>query len=97
MLIDRRKTSRITFNRVGRFYSDLSGQHECMIVDLSEGGARLHTPVETPPAFNLMVLTDSGAIQRRCKVIWRLGDEVGVDTPTHDLFVTLLSPHVNGH
>jgi hypothetical protein len=26
-----------------------------------------------------MVLTDSGAIQRRCKVIWRLGDEVGVE------------------
>jgi 2-dehydropantoate 2-reductase len=27
----------------------------------------------------------------------RIGDEVGVDTPTHDLFVTLLRPHIKGH
>jgi 2-dehydropantoate 2-reductase len=39
---------------------------------------------------------------RRLELPWlsgamaRIGDEVGVDTPTHDLFVTLLSPHVNG-
>jgi hypothetical protein len=79
MPLDRRKTTRRTFNRLGRFFSDLSGQHECMIVDLSEGGARLHTNVETPPAFALTVLTDAGAIQHRCKVIWRLGDEVGVE------------------
>ena len=79
MLSDRRKTPRRTFNRLGRFYSDLSGQHECMIVDLSDGGARLHTHIETPPAFALTVLTDTGAIQRRCKVIWRLDHEVGVE------------------
>ena len=40
---------------------------------------------------------------RRLELPWlsgamaRIGDEVGVDTPTHDLFVTLLTPHVNGH
>jgi hypothetical protein len=79
MLVDRRKTSRRSFNRVGRFYSDLSGQHECMIVDLSEGGARLHTQIETPPAFALTILTDAGALQKRCNVIWRLGHEVGVE------------------
>jgi hypothetical protein len=79
MLLDRRKTSHLTFNRLGRFYSDLSGQHECMIVDLSEGGARLHSQTETPPAFELTILTDVGAIQGRCKVIWRLGHEVGVE------------------
>jgi PilZ domain len=79
MLLDRRKNSRQTFNRLGRFYSDLSGQHECMIVDLSEGGARLHTHTETPPVFALTILTDAGAIQKRCKVIWRLGHEVGVE------------------
>jgi hypothetical protein len=85
MLLDRRKTSRQTFNRVGRFYSDLSGQHECMIVDLSEGGARLHTQVETPPAFSLMIHTASGAIQKRCQVIWRLGHEVGVKFMTEEV------------
>jgi 2-dehydropantoate 2-reductase len=26
----------------------------------------------------------------------RIGDEVGVDTPTHDLFVALLTPHLRG-
>ena len=40
---------------------------------------------------------------RRLELPWlsgamaRIGGEVGVETPTHDLFVTLLSPHVNGH
>ncbi|HEX4348344.1 MAG TPA: 2-dehydropantoate 2-reductase [Vicinamibacterales bacterium] len=40
---------------------------------------------------------------RRLELPWlsgamaRIGDEVGVETPTHDLFVTLLSPHANGH
>ena len=29
--------------------------------------------------------------------IVRIGNEVGVATPTHRLFVTLLKPHVNGH
>ena len=78
MLLDRRKATRQTFNRVGRFFSDVSGQHECMIVDLSEGDARLHTQVDTPPAFSLTILTDGGAIQKRCEVMWRLGHEVGV-------------------
>ncbi len=79
MLLDRRKVARRTFNRIGRFYSDLSGQHECMIVNLSEAGARLHSQIETPPAFALMISTDTGAIQKKCKVVWRLGHEVGVE------------------
>lgn len=79
MLAERRKTTRLKFNRTGRFNSDLSGQHECMIVDLSEGGARLHTPTDTPPEFVLTILTDAGAVQKRCKVMWRLGHEVGIE------------------
>ncbi len=96
MLIDRRKTIRLKFNRVGRFYSDLSGQHECIIVDLSEGGARLHTPVETPPAFALTVLTDAGAIQHRCKVVWRLGDEIGVEFLAEQTRAALDRPRLSG-
>lgn len=79
MLKERRQTSRLKFNRLGRFYSDLSGQHECMIVDLSEGGARLHTATETPSVFTLTIATDAGPVQRRCNVIWRLGQELGVE------------------
>jgi hypothetical protein len=84
MPLDRRKTVRQKFNRVGRLYSDLAGQHECMIVDLSDGGARLHTQVETPPAFALMISTDAGVVQKRCNVIWRLGHEVGVEFLTEE-------------
>ncbi len=79
MLVDRRKAARRIFNRVGRFYSDLSGQHECIIVNLSEGGARLHSQIETPAAFALTISTDAGAIQKKCKVVWRLGHEIGVE------------------
>ena len=84
MLTDRRKTTRRSFNRVGRMYSDF-GQHECMIVNLSEGGARLHTQAEPPDAFALTISTDMGAVQKRCRVIWRLGHELGVEFLVEDM------------
>jgi 2-dehydropantoate 2-reductase len=54
-----------------------------------------------PPQTRASMLEDLER-GRRLELPWlsgavaRIGDEVGVDTPTHDLFVALLTPHVNG-
>jgi len=54
-----------------------------------------------PPQTRASMLEDLER-GRRLELPWlsgaiaRIGDEVGVDTPTHDLFVALLEPHVNG-
>jgi hypothetical protein len=78
MLLDRRKTPRRAFNRIARFSNDLTGPRECMVVDLSDQGARLYSEIETPPAFTLTISGDKGDERRPCRVVWRLGHEVGV-------------------
>jgi hypothetical protein len=51
----------------------------CLIIDISEGGARLRhpRPGELPQSFGLL-LTPNGYAVRRCKVRWRSATEVGV-------------------
>ena len=78
MLQDRRKTPRRAFNRIARFNNDLTGPRECMLVDLSDEGARLYSEIETPPAFTLTISGDKGDQRRACRVVWRLGHEIGV-------------------
>lgn len=48
-----------------------------MVADLSDQGARLYSD-ETPPAFTLTISGDKGDERRACRVVWRLGHEVGV-------------------
>jgi hypothetical protein len=78
MLHDRRKTPRRAFSRIARFNNDLTGPRECMVVDLSDEGARLYSEIDTPPAFTLTISGDNGDERRACRVVWRLGHEVGV-------------------
>jgi hypothetical protein len=78
MLPDRRKTARRTFNRVARFNNDLTGPRECMVIDISDVGARLYSEIEAPPAFTLTVSCIGGDMRRSCRVVWRNGNELGV-------------------
>jgi hypothetical protein len=32
-----------------------------------------------PPTFTLSVTRDGGNVQRECRVVWRLGGELGVE------------------
>jgi hypothetical protein len=52
---------------------------ECTIVNVSSNGARLvlHGPVELPSSF-LLVLSKNGGVRRRCQVIRRESEAVGV-------------------
>jgi hypothetical protein len=56
----------------------------CMMRDISETGARLkidkneENTIGDIPAEFILSITKSGNVFRRCKLIWRRNDEVGV-------------------
>jgi PilZ domain len=52
----------------------------CTIVDISEMGARLalQEPQKAPTEFTLL-LTPSGCPSRRCRLVWRGAEHVGVE------------------
>ena len=79
MFGDRRLQPRVKINRVARIQAEKIGMTcECTISDISEGGARLLvTDVELPDEFVLHVSGDKTA-REECKVVWRLGSEMGV-------------------
>ena len=79
MLAERRKHRRHTINRIAKFFNDSGAlPRDCMISDLSDRGARLFAEgVEVPDQFNLLISGDTGH-RRECRVVWRLGGEIGV-------------------
>ena len=79
MLNERRKHQRFAINRIAKFQADLGAlPRDCMITDISKEGARLFADdVEVPDRFQLVITGDKGLI-RDCRVVWRLGGEIGV-------------------
>ncbi len=78
MFKERRKSTRHPFNRFARIQSEAgSASRDCLIVDMSENGVRLHTEnADVPDEFTL-VISDGPYSRRSCKVVWRLGFEIG--------------------
>ena len=53
--------------------------HDCMLIDVSATGARLTAAhVAKLPADFTVVLSYRGVPRRRCHVVWRSSEEVGV-------------------
>jgi hypothetical protein len=52
---------------------------EGQVRNISEGGAKIvcRAPADVPDTFNLF-MTQDGKVGRRCKVIWRLDDAIGL-------------------
>jgi|SoiMethySBSTD1v2_1073268.scaffolds.fasta_scaffold614670_2 hypothetical protein len=86
MFGERRLHQRVTINRVARIHADRVGlTYECTITDLSEGGARLFVAdVEIPEQFFLHISGDK-PMREECKVVWRLGGEMGVRFVTRSM------------
>jgi hypothetical protein len=80
MLSDRRGARRYTINRIAKFQSDAYAlPRDCLISDISDRGARLFAEgTDVPDQFNLLISDDSRDLRRQCKVVWRLGYELGV-------------------
>jgi hypothetical protein len=79
MLDERRRHRRQAINRIGKFRPDVGSlPRDCMITDMSRNGARLFIDgVEVPDQFRLLITGEQGG-ERECRVVWRLGGEVGV-------------------
>jgi len=76
---DRRKTHRRVINRVAQYQCGLGSlPRTCMVIDISDGGARLYAETELPDTFTLAVTGDGIDTRRECRVVWRLGGEYGV-------------------
>ena len=82
--IDQRKSKRHRVQRpamidLGRNLGRDAGLRSCIVCDMSEDGARIavESPETVPKEFWLMVSQDETA-SRRCRVIWRSADQIGV-------------------
>jgi hypothetical protein len=51
---------------------------DCWVSDISDGGVRLHAEFDVPDEFILMLPGPHGG-RRECRVIWRLGHELGAE------------------
>ena len=80
MLKDRRAVPRRALNRVAKFHSGMGSlPRDCMVTDISDRGARLYCDVEMPEQFTLSLSSEGGPYMRECRVVWRLGGELGVE------------------
>jgi hypothetical protein len=84
MFAERRKHQRFAINRVARIQAEHgSFSRECTITDISESGARLFvTDADLPDQFSL-VISGEKQVREECRVVWRLGGEMGVTFITH--------------
>lgn len=80
MLKERRQSQRRVINRVAKFQSGIGSlPRDCMITDISERGARLYCEIEMPETFTLSTSGNGEQLRRECRVVWRLGGEIGVE------------------
>jgi hypothetical protein len=76
---ERRSLARRVINRVAQYHSGLGAlPRTCMVTDISPGGARLYSETDLPDAFTLTVAVEDTEMRHECRVVWRLGGEVGV-------------------
>jgi hypothetical protein len=76
---ERRSLARRVINRVAQYHSGLGAlPRTCMVTDISAGGARLYSETDLPDVFTLTVVAEGAEMRHECRVVWRLGGEVGV-------------------
>ena len=51
---------------------------DCLIADLSDGGVRLFVQSSVADEF-VLVIKDGSEAHHKCRVVWRLDDELGAE------------------
>jgi PilZ domain len=79
MVRERRKNFRVQWNSPATIELDNGRTRTCIVSDLSNGGARISgvKSATIPDQFMLQVFF-GGRPARRCRVIWRSANELGV-------------------
>jgi hypothetical protein len=77
---ERRRSERHSIDRFARIQGGVGSlPRECLIVDISDHGIRLHAEnIDVPDQF-LVTITGLNQDRRECRVIWRLGFEIGAE------------------
>jgi hypothetical protein len=77
---DRRRNERHAMRGLAKIqFGTGSLPRDCWVSDVSDGGVRLHAEgVEVPDEFMLVLPGASGG-RRECRVVWRLGHELGAE------------------
>lgn len=79
MLNERRKHHRLSINRIAKFQTDFGSlPRDCIITDITPESARLFADAIDVPDQFFLVISGENAIRRECRVLWRLGGEIGV-------------------
>jgi hypothetical protein len=81
MVTEKRKSARKSLDRVGWIAASEGAEaRECRIWDVSQHGARLgFERIHELPDYFVLLLSSDGRVARRCMVVWRSSDEVGVE------------------
>jgi hypothetical protein len=76
---NRRRSERLAMRGLAKIQLGTGAlPRDCWISDVSDGGVRLHAEFEVPDEFVLMLPGVHGG-RRECRVVWRLGLEVGAE------------------
>jgi PilZ domain len=79
MFIEKRRLRRHTLARTAQYHSGLGAlPRSCIVIDISDGGARLYSEIDPPEEFSLTLTIEGKEMARECRVVWRLGGELGV-------------------
>jgi hypothetical protein len=78
---EKRKSLRKSLDRPGWIDAGNGGDlRECRVCDVSQSGARLGVVrVNELPDFFVLRLSADGRVARRCMIVWRAEEEVGVE------------------
>ena len=76
---ERRQSTRYKVNRSAKIQARVDAQpHDCLLVDISDAGVRLHADgAEVPDDFFVLIAGAKDERRRACRVVWRLGPEIG--------------------
>ena len=77
MFTERRRSPRVSFNRYARIQAEGAGIRDCLIVNMSDDGVRLHAEIADGLCDFTLMMTDAKPARRTCRVVWRIGFEIG--------------------
>jgi hypothetical protein len=83
MTTERRRAQRLKTFKGGLIIFGLSPPVDCIVRNLSELGAGLELKAAVPMSDNFQLLLKPELTKRNCRVVWRLGNRVGVAFVEH--------------
>ena len=79
-MVERRESERGAINQLALLCVDgIRGCHPCLVVNIHDGGATLHSTTHHTAAFKFELSLDGFRTTKRCWVIWRNGNTCGVE------------------